>query len=273
MYHPGAASDTYAIDLSFGSVLTGAFIDGFVNVPNTPPSICHGVKAAGSTVTGVRVRRLGLAANGIVSTSSWDVITGNHVGELPQNTDGRPFVKAAGAAFWGNHADMGTSHLTRVTESLTIPLNTWHNYSNSTYLTTTTTPALTFDGTNHFELIRWSAGDDTNLRVSFALPEGFDGDEDVTVDLFVRTDNAGGAVDAASFTIFSSWDNGPSVSYVATDSSPSETLHTITATIAASDIQSSARRLTLILQPMGHLNDPVILTDVRVNTVRMLAAI
>jgi hypothetical protein len=274
MYHPGAAINTYAIDLSQHSILNGAFIDGFLGHPGvTSPSVCHGVRSTGSTVNGTRILRLsGSTVNGIVSTSSADVIANNHVSGLTE--DAAPFVKAAGAAFWGNHADTGTSHLTRVTESLSIPLNTWHNYSNGTYLTTTTTPALTFDGTNHYELIRWPAGDATNLRVSFALPEGLDGDEDVTVDLFVRTDNSGGGgIDAASFTVYSSWDNGATVSDVATDSSPSETLHTITATIAASDIPSSARRLTLILEPAAHANDPIILTDVRVNTVRMLAAV
>jgi hypothetical protein len=272
MYHPGAGGGTYAIDLSFGSTLTGGFMDGFAGFPS--PSVCHGVRAAGSTVTGMRVRRLSANSNGIVSTSSADVITGNHVGEIPLGGTGKPFVKAAGAQFWGNHSDTGNTHLTRVLESLTIPLNTWHNYSNSTYLTTTTTPALTFDGPNHFELVRWPANDNTNLRVSFALPEGVDGEREVTVDLFVRTENAGGgSINAASFTVYSSWDNAASVSDVAMDSSPSETLHTITATISAADIPTTPRRLTLILQPVGHVNDPIILTDVRVNVVRMLAAL
>jgi hypothetical protein len=108
----------------------------------------------------------------------------------------------------------------------------------------------------------------------FCVAEGVDGEREVTVDLFVRTENAGGgSINAASFTVYSSWDNAASVSDVAMDSSPSETLHTITATISAADIPTTPRRLTLILQPVGHVNDPIILTDVRVNVVRMLAAL
>jgi hypothetical protein len=213
-------------------------------------------------------------ADGIVSTSSSDVITGNHVSELAAG-DGKPFVKVAGAQFWGNHADTGTSHLTRIQECLTVPLNTWHNYSNGTYLNASTTPKLDIDVTNHYELIRWPAADDTNLKVSFTLPDGFDGTYDVTVELFVKTDNAGGGgIDAASFTVYSSWDNAASISASAVDSSPSQTLHTITATFTAANINApSARRLTLIIEPDGHVNDPIILTDVRVKVARSVAAL
>jgi hypothetical protein len=90
--------DTYAIDLSLGSTLNGGFIDGFQGQPNVTGSVCHGIKAAGSTVNGMRVRRLN-NKNGIVSTSSDDVITNNHVGELGTWT---AFIWAQGAVAVGN---------------------------------------------------------------------------------------------------------------------------------------------------------------------------
>jgi hypothetical protein len=96
MYWPRAAVDTYAIDLSAGSTLNGGLIDG------AGLSACHAVKAAGSIVGSMRVKGLGGNGDGIVSTSSGDVITDNHVSDLNAAGTGRPFVWTAGATAKGN---------------------------------------------------------------------------------------------------------------------------------------------------------------------------
>jgi hypothetical protein len=98
MYWPTVGSGSYAIELSLGSTLNGGTIDGFRGQAPAP-SLCHGIKAAGSTVTGMRVRRLN-NTRGIESTSSDDVITGNDVSDVGET--GVPYLWAHAATAKGN---------------------------------------------------------------------------------------------------------------------------------------------------------------------------
>jgi hypothetical protein len=84
----------------------------------------------------------------------------------------------------------------------------------------------------------------------------------------VRTDNAGGGgIEAATFSVLTSWDGGAQVTDTATDSVPSETFHKITAVISAADIPDAASFLNIQLVPGTHANDPVRLAHVEVKFV------
>jgi hypothetical protein len=278
MYWPAAASATYAIDLSPGSTLIGGYIDGF-NGQEASPSLCNAVKAAGTTVSGMRVRRLGGTANGIVSTSSSDIITSNHCGEL---NGGTAFVKVANTTFWGNSSNSGTSHLTRVIESIELPLMSFrkgdannhvpNSAANGGVLASDTTPLLRASLSSAMQEVRWSAGTSDRILTSIPVPIDLDEMKDMFVDLSVYTDNAGGGgIDAATFSVWHSWDAAGAIEDVATDSSPSTTVHTITATI--DDVDAGAKSLSLVLIPHAHANDPIQVTGVRVRYTRMLASV
>lgn len=134
--------------------------------------------------------------------------------------------------------------------------------ANGGVLASDTTPILRGDAAESQE-INWAAGNTDKIAVHVPLPKGFDGTKDVTVDLLVSTGNTN--ADAATFVVETGWDGAALVSDTATDSSPSGTVHEVTATIAHADIPDSADRLTLILTPAAHATDDVSLHSVRVN--------
>jgi hypothetical protein len=276
---PTCAVDTFAIDLAFGCILTGAFIDGGHIEPTVQGSVCNGIRAAGSTITGVRVQRLD-GGNGVVSTSSADVITGNHCSVL---NGGTPFVPVAGAQFWGNHADTGAPDLARVRESIDVPLFTLRETdgnadvgnaaANGGVLASDTTPALSADSQNSQQII-WPAGNTDWLAFQVPLPEGFDGNSDVLIDFTVHTDNSGGGgIDSVGVFVVWAWDGENVGSDFTLDSSPSVTPHTLTVTISAADIPDNATRLSVRFGVDAHANDPTILRNVRVRVVKTLAAV
>jgi len=92
MYWPQAAAGTYAIDLAAGSQLSNAIIDG------TTTSVCHGIRAAGSTVSNCHVDLLD-GGNGIVSTLAADNIKDNTAENL---NGGTPFTYVNGTKAAGN---------------------------------------------------------------------------------------------------------------------------------------------------------------------------
>lgn len=137
--------------------------------------------------------------------------------------------------------------------------------ANGGLLASDTTPILRGDAAESQE-ISWAAGNSDILAAHMTLPADVDGTQDVTVDLFVYTDNAGGGgIDAATFTVETSWDGGAVVSDTATDGTPAVTIHKITATIAAADVPSLPSVLTLMLTPEAHAADPVQLVGARIN--------
>jgi hypothetical protein len=106
--------------------------------------------------------------------------------------------------------------------------------------------------------LRWPVGDEQSARAQIPLPEGYAGDEDVLIELWVRS----GTEDAATFEIGTSWGTAAEVVDTAVDSSPAATVHKITATIAAADIPADAAYLTLRLTPGEHGVDEVRLRNV-----------
>ncbi len=140
-------------------------------------------------------------------------------------------------------------------------------------LSNDTSPVLGAEATSEAMSITWAAGNSDIVQCSFALPLDLDDAAAVTFDLWVKTDNTGGGgIDAATFTVNSSWNNGAIVVDTATDGVPSETAHKITATIAAADIPAGAEFVNIQLVPAAHAADPTKLLAARLNFVRVVTA-
>lgn len=120
--------------------------------------------------------------------------------------------------------------------------------------------------------IHWAAASAIIVKYCKTLPADFSGASDVTVRLFVRTDNAGGGgIEAATFTVETGWDGGALVSDAATDATPAITLHSVDATVAAADIPDAPSVLTLMLTPGTHANDPIQLLGAKILYTRKVA--
>lgn len=140
---------------------------------------------------------------------------------------------------------------------------------NGGLLASDTTPILRGDSTNSQE-VSWAAGNADVVMLTTTLPPDVDGGQNVTLDLWVYTDNSGGGgIDAATFTVQTNWDGGAAVSDTATDGSPATSIHKITATIAASDVPATPSLLTILLTPAAHAADPVQLVGARLNYTRV----
>lgn len=130
--------------------------------------------------------------------------------------------------------------------------------ANGGLLASDTTPILRADAAESEE-VSWATGNVDAVQLQTALPKNFDGASNVTVELDVYS----GTTNAATFTVESSWDGGAKVTDTATDSAPSATPQTITATIAAADVPNAAKRVTLTLIPAAHATDTIQLLAVR----------
>ncbi len=125
-------------------------------------------------------------------------------------------------------------------------------------LASDTTPIFGAQGTSEAWALKWAAGNADIVQCEATLPDDFDGREDLLLDLEVLTDNAGGgSIEAASFSVLTSFDNAAQVTDSATDSTPATTVHTVTTTIAASDIPDAARLINVQLVPGTHAADPI----------------
>jgi hypothetical protein len=138
--------------------------------------------------------------------------------------------------------------------------------ANGGILASDTSPAMGAEATTEAMAIIWVAGNSDIIQAQVSLPQDFDGRSDVTVDLWVLTDNTGGgSIEAASYSVLTSWDNGSQVTDTATDSTPAITSHKITATIAHADIPDSASFVNIQLVLGTHAADPVHLLAARLN--------
>jgi hypothetical protein len=135
-------------------------------------------------------------------------------------------------------------------------------------LASDSTPIMGAEATTEAHVIIWAAANQDIIQAQIPLPPTFQGGDDVEIDLWVRTDNAGGGgIEAATFSVLTSWDNGSQVTDTATDSVPSETVHKVTAIIAAADIPDGASFVNVQLLPGTHANDPVRLLSARLTFV------
>lgn len=139
---------------------------------------------------------------------------------------------------------------------------------NGGLLASDTTPIFGAEATSEAWSIAWAAGNSDIVQCQFSLPDDFDGRDDVLVELWIYTDNAGGGgIEAGTFSVLTSWDNAAQVTDTATDSVPAVTSHKITATIAAADIPDSPSYLNIQLVLGTHANDPVRLLASRLSYV------
>lgn len=136
--------------------------------------------------------------------------------------------------------------------------------ANGGLLASDTTPILGAAATSEAMQLTWAAGNSDIIQCQIALPPDFDGRDDVILELGVLTDNSGGGgIEAATFSVLTSWDNGAQVTDTATDSVPAITFHRTTARIAAADIPDSAMSLNIQLVAGTHANDPISLLAAR----------
>lgn len=139
-----------------------------------------------------------------------------------------------------------------------------NNAANGGILSSETTPILGAEATTEAMSLAWAAANADIIQATVALPVDFDGRFDVLLELWVLTDNAGGGgIEAASFSVLTSWDNGSQVTDTATDSVPAITAHKVTARISGADIPDSPEFVNLQLVPGTHANDPTHLLSAR----------
>jgi len=136
-------------------------------------------------------------------------------------------------------------------------------------LASDTTPVLGAEGTSEAMSITWAAANVDQIATSICLPVDFNDAADATLDLWVKTSVG---VEAATFTVLTSWNNGSQVTDTATDSVPSTTVHKITATIAAADIPAGAEFVTIHMVPGAHAAELTKLLAARLNFTRVVTA-
>jgi hypothetical protein len=168
-------------------------------------------------------------------------------------------------------------------ESVPLPLTGWREVStagavgdttaNGGLLSSNTTPILGAAATSEAMIINWAAGNSDIIQCSVALPPDFSGKDDVFLDLFVLTDNTGGGgIEAGTFSVLTSWDNGAQVTDEATDGTPATTAHKITARMIKDDIPDFPSFVNIQLVLGTHANDPVHMLAGRLTYVPLLKA-
>lgn len=126
--------------------------------------------------------------------------------------------------------------------------------ANGGILASDTTPIMRGASGLISQEISWAAGNVDPIVCQVALPEDFDGRDDVLLDLWVSS----GTTNAATMAVTSSWDAGATVTDSASDTATlSATLHKITARISAADIPDTASFATILLTPPTHATDAI----------------
>ena len=172
----------------------------------------------------------------------------------------------------GYQDNNGVYHAFR--SAVPLSLNDWREVStagavsniaaNGGLLASDTTPILGAEATSEAMSITWAAANADIIQAAIALPDDVDGRDDILLDLWVLTDNTGGGgIEAASFSVLTSWDNGAQVTDAATDSVPATTSHKVTTRIAAADIPDRPSFVNIQLVPGTHANDPTKLVAAR----------
>jgi hypothetical protein len=131
--------------------------------------------------------------------------------------------------------------------------------ANGGILASDTTPIMRGASGILSQEISWAASNSDPILCQIALPDDFDGQEDVTIELDVNS----GTTDPATFAVLTSWDAGATVTDSATDGAKSATTHTVTCVISKDDIPNSARSVTIHLTPGAHTTNAIQLTNVR----------
>lgn len=131
---------------------------------------------------------------------------------------------------------------------------------NGGILASDTTPVLGVHSSES-QQISWATGNVDPIGVQIALPNDFDGTQDVLIECWVNS----GTTNLASMSIETSWDGGALVTTAATDPAQSATIHKITATIPNASIPKSPSFLTLEMRPGTHATDTIQLFAMRIS--------
>ncbi len=266
---PLNAAGEYVIDFRGAAYCTVR--NGIINGQNI--SVCNGIVLEHAQCSDVLVTRFaGDGTNeGIRSKNANDGIRGCSCIELA--SDLAFVLEQPAIPFWGNWADSGDSWKTRVVEDVTIPLTAFYEVGTVAPLTSATDPSLAISGAVH--RIEWSIGNvDQIMAPGIPLPEGFDGTQDVFINLLV---SSGGTTDPATFLIATHWDAGSVINDACTDNGASTTPHytsfiTSDGIVSADDIPNDAKVMTLLLTPDSHGTDIVKLHHVRVRVIRKISS-
>lgn len=156
---------------------------------------------------------------------------------------------------------------------VSVPLNTFRECdangdvgdgtANGGVLASNTTPILLGIATTEQLAINWATSGVDPIITEVALPEDFDGTQDVVIQAQVTS----GSTDAFSATIDTTWQGGTLVADTLAGSA-SATLHTATATVAAADVADSPETVTIKITPAAHSNDAFQLESLRIRYVR-----
>jgi hypothetical protein len=133
-------------------------------------------------------------------------------------------------------------------------------------LASNTAPILRGEATTEALAVHWVANGVEIIATTIDLPPDLDGTADMFVDLVVVSNNTN---NAPSFSVLHNFDGGAQVTDTAVGTSVS-TVQTITATIAANDVPTSASVLGFQLLPGAHASDTWTLFGVRVRGKRNL---
>ena len=194
---------------------------------------------------------------------------------VPDAGDGRWLADVAPSADAGGFTT-ATTHEAQIQEMyqhlfsavggyIPIPLSAWREVNatgdvgniaaNGGVLASDTTPVFDAVATSNEQEILWATGNVDPIGVSVILPRDFDDTANATLDLVVSS----GATDVATIVVASAWSAGAAGTEVSdsTTDTASATPHTLSVTIAASDIPSGARRATIRLTPPTHATDTI----------------
>jgi hypothetical protein len=154
-----------------------------------------------------------------------------------------------------------------------IPLNSFREVAsgdvgntaaNGGVLASDTTPILQGGGTTNAQRLNWATGNVDAVASAVSLPGDLDGSQDLLVQMFVQGDVDG--FNGAS--VVSNFDDGANVTDSVTATNGA-TVHTASATIAASDVADTPRTMSLTIAPPTHDTDAVYLYGVRVRYTKL----
>lgn len=131
--------------------------------------------------------------------------------------------------------------------------------ANGGLLASDTTPIFLAD-TAEALAVQWAASNSDIVAFTVDVPTNMDGAADVTVELLVQ---AAGTTNAPSFSVLTNFDGGTQITDTAAGSA-SASKQTITATIAAADVPTSAMVMSVQLVPGAHTTDAWTLYGIRV---------
>jgi len=131
--------------------------------------------------------------------------------------------------------------------------------ANGGVLASDTTPLLEgINGaTDGCQRLVWAASNGDQIVTSFSLPKDLDAGQPLKLYFTIAS---GGTTNAVGFTLATFFDEGDTSVADTSGTNQTVTYTEVTATIAASDIPTGARNMTLGLTPVAHTTDTLILT-------------